>query len=634
MEEPFSYLPLPLRGWFRLLTIDPSKDEASAISCKLQHYDVSECPQYEAISYTWGNENATERMLVNDGFFALRPNLHAALKALRRPDTPRIIWVDAICINQQDEAERNHQVLQMNKIYSLAQVVDVWLGSATESSDAGVAFLEYFYSTVYHDSDQLVTGSATDVSESTGFAGKDRRATSIYPESTKSYHDFYAPVLSLLDDPKVAADLNHAVALLGNNWWRRIWTLQESVLCPNVLCWCGSKTFPFEYLLYLSYFLYFLVNHNVWPGAQIHSGMTLSVVRRVEDLRKQMVSHKRIGLALALYSTWNRAATDPRDKVIGLLGLVERRHDLKPEYSWPVEKVYRVAMRAALVEEGNLDSLGLISEGKELRNKNLSSWVPDFALHSGSTPNADHITSLSKRFMNPPIYNASLHGSDNKPMIRTEKDDTILVLKGLHIDVVQTVGPRAPGPYFPDTSEESFANWRNVMRETLNQWRTLLPVGDVYLTRESQNLAFWRTVHADLKQGQHPTPAKAIGPKRLDENDLQQLPQLDTSEKIESLLDTWQACLRPIYRQLRLIEQFNRRFFVTESGYIGLGPPDLEPRDSICVLLGGRVAYALRKGSDGTWSYIGECYVHGIMDGEAVAKGIEDKDMFANFYIY
>ncbi|KAJ4258260.1 hypothetical protein NW762_008409 [Fusarium torreyae] len=291
-------------------------------------------------------------------------------------------------------------------------------------------------------------------------------------------------------------------------------------------------------------------------------------------------------------------------------------------------------MRAALVEEGNLDSLGLISEAKELRNKNLSSWVPDFALHDGSTANAAYITSLSKRFMSVPIYNASLHTSNIKPMIRTEKDDAILVLKGLHIDIVQTVGPRAPGPYFPDTSEESFAKWRKSMRETLNQWRTLLPVGDAYLTGESQDLAFWRTVHADLKQGQHPTPARAIGPKRLDEIDLRQLPQLDNPEKIESLLDTWQACLRPIYRQLRLIEQFNRRFFVTEAGYIGLGPPDLETGDSVCVLLAGRVVYALRRGPNETWYYIGECYVHGIMDGEAVARANKERTEFTEFHIF
>ncbi|KAF4448055.1 hypothetical protein F53441_8486 [Fusarium austroafricanum] len=104
---------------------------------------------------------------------------------------------------------------------------------------------------------------------------------------------------------------------------------------------------------------------------------------------------------MALYSTWNRAASDPRDKVIGLLGLVKRRDDLKPEYSWPVEKVYRAAMRAALLEEGNLNCLGLISEAKGSRNKNLASWVPDFAVHS--EPFQDYMTSLSKILSKQPV---------------------------------------------------------------------------------------------------------------------------------------------------------------------------------------------------------------------------------------
>ncbi|KAH7236818.1 heterokaryon incompatibility protein-domain-containing protein [Fusarium redolens] len=564
MDHFFTYASLPSTGWFRLLTVLPSHDDTSEISCELHHHELAKCPRYEAISYTWGNEDASERMLVDGKIFKLRPNLYAALKAFRKSDEPIVIWADAICINQQDEVERNHQVLQMNKIYSQAQAVDVWFGSANKSSDTGVAFLNKFYSLVYHDVNyqQLLPASAP----------LDKRAISIYPESMKSFEDFYAPILGLLDDPTFAADMSHAVAFLANSWWRRIWTLQESVLCSNVICWSGPKTFPFENILYFSYFLYYLINHNVWKEALIPPEMTLGVLRRVEDLRKDMVAYKRIGLAMALYSTWNRAASDPRDKVIGLLGIVGPRDDLQPQYSWPVEKVYRAAMRAALVEESNLICLGLISEKKESRNKKLASWVPDFALHS--EPFKDYITSLSKVLAKRPIYDICLSQAGIAPTIRTEKDDT-----------------------------------------------------------ESQGVAFWRTVLVDLRQGQHPTPAKGIGPRRLDKNDLEKLSQLDTPEGLEDLLDTWQSCLRPIYRQLRLIEQFNRRFFRTEKGYMGLGPPDIQPGDAICVLLGGCVAYALRRSADETWIYVGECYIHGIMDGEAVAKAIKDKIDFVEYRI-
>ncbi|KAH7220283.1 heterokaryon incompatibility protein-domain-containing protein [Fusarium oxysporum] len=558
MEQPFTYSPLPSNGWFRLLSILPSHDETSDISCELHHHELSTCPQYEAISYTWGNEDARERLLVNGTVFKVRPNLHAALRAFRQPHEAKLIWVDAVCINQQDQGERNRQVLQMNQIYSQAQVVDVWLGTANTTSDAGVAFLTTFYTLVYHDTNYQQSPS------------RDARTASIYPDSTP-FHEFYAPILKLLDEPPLLTVFNHAVAFLANSWWRRIWTLQESVLCPNVICWSGSKTFPFEYLLGLSHFLYHLVDHDAYKGALAHRDMTLGALMLVEYLRKDMVAHRGIGLTMALYSTWNRASSDPRDKVIGLLGIIEPRDSLKPEYSWPVEKVYRVAMRAALVEDGNLNCLGLISEKKESRNKNLASWVPDFELHS--EPFKDYITSLSKVLNKWSIYKTFMSPERSPPDITTDEDDS-----------------------------------------------------------ENQAMAFWRTVLVDLNQGRLAS-TKGGRPKRLDKNDLQDLLQLETPEGMEGLLSTWESCLRPIYRQLRLIEQFNRRFFRTEKGYMGLGPPDIQPDDAICLLLGGCVAYALRRSAQETWIYVGECYIHGIMDGEAAVKATEDKTDFAEYRI-
>ncbi|ENH65879.1 Heterokaryon incompatibility protein 6, OR allele [Fusarium oxysporum f. sp. cubense race 1] len=446
----------------------------------------------------------------------------------------------------------------MNQIYSQAQVVDVWLGTANTTSDAGVAFLTTFYTLVYHDTNYQQCPSG------------DARTASIYPDSTP-FHEFYAPILKLLDEPRLLTVFNHAVAFLANSWWRRIWTLQESVLCPNVICWSGSKTFPFEYLLGLSHFLYHLVDHDAYKGALAHRDMTLGALMLVEYLRKDMVAHRGIGLTMALYSTWNRASSDPRDKVIGLLGIIEPRDSLKPEYSWPVEKVYRVAMRAALVEDGNLNCLGLISEKKESRNKNLASWVPDFELHS--EPFKDYITSLSKVLNKWSIYKTFMSPERSPPDITTDEDDS-----------------------------------------------------------ENQAMAFWRTVLVDLNQGRLAS-TKGGRPKRLDKNDLQDLLQLETSEGMEGLLSTWESCLRPIYRQLRLIEQFNRRFFRTEKGYMGLGPPDIQPGDAICLLLGGCVAYALRRSAHETWIYVGECYIHGIMDGEAAVKATEDKTDFAEYRI-
>ncbi|KAG5752418.1 hypothetical protein H9Q70_004967 [Fusarium xylarioides] len=355
--------------------------------------------------------------------------------------------------------------------------------------------------------------------------------------------------------------------------------------------------------------------------------MTLGALMLVEYLRKDMVAHGKIGLTMALYSTWNRGSSDPRDKVIGLLGIIEPRNSFKPEYSWTVEKVYRVAMRAAIAEGGNLNCLGLISEKKQSRNKNLASWVPDFELHS--EPFRDYITSLSKVLNKWSIYKAFMIPGGS-PDITTDEDDSVLILKGFCLDSVSVVGTQAPGPDFESVGETDPELWRSSTRDALNQWRSLLPPNDIYLTGETQAMAFWRTVLVDLNQGRLASK-KGGRPKRLDKSDLQDLLQLETTDGMEGLLSTWESCLRPIYRQLRLIEQFNRRFFRTESGYMGLGPPDIQPGDAICLLLGGSVAYALRKSAHETWTYVGECYVHGIMDGEAAVKAVEDKSDFTEY---
>ncbi|KAI1040676.1 hypothetical protein LB505_012227 [Fusarium chuoi] len=66
---------------------------------------------------------------------------------------------------------------------------------------------------------------------------------------------------------------------------------------------------------------------------------------------------------------------------------------------------------------------------------------------------------------------------------------------------------------------------------------------------------------------------------------------------------------------------------------MGLGPPDIQPGDAICLLLGGSVAHALRRSEHETWIYIGECYIHGIMNGEAAVGAIEEKTDFAEYRV-
>jgi Heterokaryon incompatibility protein (HET) len=129
----YLYSPLPSEGDnIRLLCLLPNEHEAAPLQCRLCNYSLPKLDTrthlYEALSYVWGNPAETLPICVDGGQFPVTVNLHAALSQLRDRSFERIIWVDAICINQRNSEERKQQVQFMAKIYSKAHRVIVWLG--------------------------------------------------------------------------------------------------------------------------------------------------------------------------------------------------------------------------------------------------------------------------------------------------------------------------------------------------------------------------------------------------------------------------------------------------------------------------------------------------------------------------
>jgi Heterokaryon incompatibility protein (HET) len=136
-QDDYSYLPLGPDG-IRLLRLMPCEYESierTEIQCELFQYPLQDQDQkthlYEALSYVWGEPGETLPILVNGVRFLVTVNLHAALIRLRDRSLQRILWVDAICINQKDLKEQGQQVQLMAKIYSKARCVIVWLGKET-----------------------------------------------------------------------------------------------------------------------------------------------------------------------------------------------------------------------------------------------------------------------------------------------------------------------------------------------------------------------------------------------------------------------------------------------------------------------------------------------------------------------
>lgn len=128
------YEPLSLgRRETRLLTIDSSLDIAGRIQCHLRRAFLDQCSPDVALSYCWGNPTVTAPILLNDHEHQVTKNLASALHYIRGSLEPGVsIWIDALCINQADTGERNHQVQLMRDIFQSSNLVIAWLGHAEE----------------------------------------------------------------------------------------------------------------------------------------------------------------------------------------------------------------------------------------------------------------------------------------------------------------------------------------------------------------------------------------------------------------------------------------------------------------------------------------------------------------------
>jgi hypothetical protein len=135
----YQYRRLSQPNSIRLLQLLPREENSTNLRCKLFEYHLrrEENPfhPYEALSYVWGSENKPRSILVDDQSLNITDNLYVLLSRLQYHSCPRIIWVDAVCINQADNNEKSHQIPLMAEIYAKASRVIVWLGEAENDGD-------------------------------------------------------------------------------------------------------------------------------------------------------------------------------------------------------------------------------------------------------------------------------------------------------------------------------------------------------------------------------------------------------------------------------------------------------------------------------------------------------------------
>ncbi|KAK8061172.1 hypothetical protein PG997_015393 [Apiospora hydei] len=407
---------------FELLQTDDDKE--APVRGRLHYHSLADKPVYNTVSYVWGDPGLTGEQIEVDGkSLRVTPNLHKLLRNLRsssQDDDVGLLWIDAICINQQDLAERNHQVSMMRQIYEQCRADLVWLGptssaddahdegAAEEAMEAGLELLESICATNDIRTLQgLDYRFPTDLDPTTGKPCASWRAAAAaqrlrswemtFEEQDVLYHAIFRPAI-----------------------WDRIWVVQELACAPRVVLMAGRRG-RLEWDVVARFlaplppsdaFHRYVGSHGSW--LQLEVGMLLAQLKRFNDQRTLARRGEREGL-LDVLARWSESAsTDPRDRIYAGKQFF---HCCKPgfktvelrfpvDYSRTLPQVHLDAARAIINSSANLDIIAQnpwphdkkkakIPANDDDANQeqqlaqHLPSWVPSFTVSLRTRAAAD-----------------------------------------------------------------------------------------------------------------------------------------------------------------------------------------------------------------------------------------------------
>jgi hypothetical protein len=283
----------------RLVTLLP-QSAGLPIFCNMSHVSLESEPIYEALSYTWGAREALTTISFNDRTMVVRRNLWMALSHLRHLTEPRVLWIDAICIDQSNNDERRSQVSKMFKIYEQASMVAVWLGEQEDGSDRAFESLEIIAK----------------------FASNRRSGEDLLEEN--------------------AVDTTAILTLCQRTYWKRLWIIQELQAAKRIELYCGSKVMAWATFRRVVGEKYLWKLLDEWLDLRASDSITSSpagvLVRRKRSTTSTL---KRL-----LYLHANSQCEDPRDKIYGLLSLASdcQNGGLRPDYSISTCQLYHNTM--------------------------------------------------------------------------------------------------------------------------------------------------------------------------------------------------------------------------------------------------------------------------------------------------
>lgn len=606
-----SYHSMPSKH-IRLIRLSTNLDDP--VSGHLEVVALHKAPPYYAISHAWAENETTERL--ERGYqIELCGSLSACITNLQRFSVrtsnlnPQLtyIWLDSISINQNDLDERSSQVAIMGKIYSRSIRTMVWLGQDSWASTYGAWDIVMKIYAVFQNQNPTA------------------KVFSDIP--IKNYDEQSHLALGL--PPCHDVQWKCLARLMELRWFSRIWVVQEVVLSEkDPILLHGDYCYAWECLGWAATWLRRSGYMRLpWIPEPLRNVDTIS------DLRRTRTRWPLDALMSITQVKFN--ATDQRDKIYALLGLATMIPDeLKPDYTIRTAILYRNAARLLL---GKGSSLAILTRarcledtktrGERLYNLQLPSWCPDWS--DFRTYNQGISTSLSwieysdphrpAKLDFPTGYSAS--GNLKLRLNNTERgpqNESILNLSGFRVEQVVHVQRLDIRQSDHGVTSNLDAAMAPILRlafslSTFHEMSTLVK-SFIQTTTASQHSLIGTSGRQALADGE--AWLQGFFQRNADMTEL----LVDKSGNKDAALH---ISREPIngdeenYAYLVRNYCFDRCFFITSAGRMGLGPSNALPDDTVTVIRGGGVPYLLRSLGD-SWSLVGESYIHGLMGGEVI----------------
>jgi hypothetical protein len=603
-------------------------DFASPIQISLAEVRSQEEHDYEALSYTWATEDGdckrTSQIRCDGTRIWVTKNCELALRYLRKENSNRVLWVDAICINQRDNEERGHQVGMMRNVYSKATEVLVWLGESSKEMTTPDPVAQSLATEEQDTTPLLILETAVEQERNNGNSTRVNGRSSLSrgsipvsdlfldylhqmvtemrrieslgqdPKSSPLYQELKSQMYESSSDGLFTDLCRGFDDIIQRRWWSRLWVVQEVALAKSATLICSNRAVKYDNLL-------------EWQGILCKDptpeGLVVlnSFCRTLSHL--QAVGHAKIKQSKPLtVLSWARelTASDPRDIIFGLLGLSDNFKSLLPlpDYNKSTAQVFTDVTK---------------------RHLNLTKSLDILEHATSTTPNFDRPSWVPYWSEDPAVWNSGPHSvkasRNSEAIFSISTDDQNLRVRGQKFDRVKVLLLADPKAYMEGV----------VNKQVIESWRMSCNVGfslTKYPTGEPVGEVVMRTLCWDRISGSTHERLR-LSLKEIEINFREWHRVLTTTSTFEEYEQ-----LRSEQNLFELEIEWSTPLCTTAKGYLAAVPFTAKVGDCIAVLAGGRVPFVLRPIGD-HYRFVGPCYVHGIMHGEAFPENLDELTWFS-----